>query len=346
MKRILLCFLLVGLSSCLMLDLKTRDDSSEFSAISFNMKWPDGVTAQDSVHIAMNAVSEPVRYMYDTDSKGNVYMDKVDTVVALYGNYVFLACTCDEESVSLEGPSAFLSSGNVSLRDFKARVHTLENESLSDLRPEGVKDFNSNTPFLAQPKALCYDLQKFQVSDTDENSYSFNLHSLVQNITVNVKIKAEDGVTLTEVVGEITGLPSSVSLFTGAVSQTDLGRVIFRMIPSQGAEYNASFSSLGLFPSESSALYSGPGILRLRVSAYWNGVTKNLYPAINLRELILSSGMMTPVQNGEGYKIALDRVILDIPATLVVGKGYFAAGDGSEGVDAWFDSEKTIDVEV
>ena len=56
--------------------------------------------------------------------------------------------------------------------------------------------------------------------------------------------------------------------------------------------------------------------------------------------------MMTPVQNGEGYKIALDRVILDIPATLVVGKGYFAAGDGSEGVDAWFDSEKTIDVEV
>ena len=43
--------------------------------------------------------------------------------------------------MSLEGPSDFLSTASVSLRDFSAKVHTIENETLSDLRPEGMKDF-------------------------------------------------------------------------------------------------------------------------------------------------------------------------------------------------------------
>ena len=356
MKHFSYILIAACLVSCVMLEPKVIDeDSPESAAISFSVIWPEGVCLQDTVYVAMNAVNgldneeEPEKYGYRLNPQGEFYSKEGEEHIVKFGNYIFLACTCDNNAVKIDWPSNFISESDIPLENFSARLLNLSDDELSQLIPQGVKDFNTNVPYLHQPEAFCFALGKCQVSDTVANSFTLTLTSLVLNLNLNVNILTEEGVTLNEVVGELSGIPSSISLFSGTVEQKEIGRVIFPMSPSsntEGCNYSASFNILGIFPPESSGLYFGNGILRLRVSASYGNETKYLYPAINLYDLIVSAGLMSPALNGVGYKISKEKATLDIPNSLVIGKGAFSSEGESEGVDSWFDSEETIEVEV
>ena len=356
MKKFTLIFFAACLVSCVMLEPRiVPEDSPESASISFSVEWPEGVSPQDTVYVAMNAVNttdteeEPVKYGYRLNPKGEFYSGTTEEHIVKFGNYIFLAFTCDDDAVKIDWPSDFISESDIPLKDFSAGLLKLSEEELSPLMPQGAKDFNTDIPYLRQPEAFCFALGKCQVSDTVAHDFTINLTSLVLNLNLRVNILTEEGVTLNEVVGELSGIPSSVSLFAGTVEQKDLGRVIFPMSASSDPDdstYSASFNILGIFPPESSKLYFGSGILRLRVSASYGEKTKYLYPAINLYDLIVSAGLMSPAQNGRGYKITKEQATLDIPVTLVIGKGSFVSEGDSEGVDSWFDSEETIEVEV
>ena len=58
--------------SCVRLDLKTADDTSDEAEIGFDIAWDkvSGTALPDSVYIAMNKVSDILKYSYETDSKG------------------------------------------------------------------------------------------------------------------------------------------------------------------------------------------------------------------------------------------------------------------------------------
>lgn len=346
MKHFFFILLTVCLASCVMIEPKTPSENLEFAPISYSVNWPDGVLPQDTVCIAVfeaNTGDEPVRYFHTLDSQGDYLPQGASNPVIAFGNYVYLACSGDASTIRFEGLSEFISTPDTLIENISAHILPLSDEELEPLKPLGAKDFNSDIPYISQPEALCYSIGKCQISDTLERKLALNLNSLVLSLTVNVKIVTEDGVSLTDVVGEISGIPSSISLFNGAVKQNELGRVIFRMEPSADT-YSASFNTLGIFPPLSPNHYTGVGILRLRVSADFETGTKYLYPAINLYDLIVSSNIMSPSQNGLGYKISTNYATFDIPATLVIGKGSFST-DG-DGVDLWFDSEETFEVEV
>lgn len=79
MKRIMtdliaamLFFIAMTTQSCVRLDLKTADDTSDEAEIGFDIAWDkvSGTALPDSVYIAMNKVSDILKYSYETDSKG------------------------------------------------------------------------------------------------------------------------------------------------------------------------------------------------------------------------------------------------------------------------------------
>lgn len=158
MKRIMtnliaatLFFFAMMTQSCVRLDLKTADDTSDEAEIGFDIAWDkiSGTALPDSVYIAMNKVSDILKYSYETDSKGAFLpytIEKDDTVVAHreyaeYGHYVMLAYHCDKDNYTLSGAQRFMKDKTISVRDFKATVKDLPEEELTAMR--GVRKLTS-----------------------------------------------------------------------------------------------------------------------------------------------------------------------------------------------------------
>ena len=151
MKRIMtdliaatLFLIAMTMQSCVRLDLKTADDTSDEAEIGFDIAWDkvSGTALPDSVYIAMNKVSDILKYSYETDSKGAFLpytIEKDDTVVthreyAEYGHYVMLAYHCDKDNYTLSGAQRFMKDKTISVRDFKATVKDLPEEELTAMR--------------------------------------------------------------------------------------------------------------------------------------------------------------------------------------------------------------------
>ena len=165
-----------------------------------------------------------------------------------------------------------------------------------------------------------------------------------QKITVAVKITPEEDVRIISVTAELSGVPASFALLTGEVSEKDIARVIFSMSRSEYG-YEGTVAVPGLLPSENSSLRTGPGILRLSVTAARGNETKILYPAMNIGDKIVSASLMTSVPGSDGRRIAKREARLEISDELRIGAENFSSEGGGDGVEAWFDSG-VIDVEI
>lgn len=337
--------------SCVQLDLKTADDTSDETAIAFSVDWgeKENTSRPDSVYIAMNKISDNIRYSYSTDAAGAFFLTDEDTTgvhreYAVYGNYVILAYYCDRTDYSLSGPQRFMKDKTLSVRDFTATVNDLPAEELDDFRGGSKVDFNSAYRFIRTPGPVWTASLKGVVSDTRENVYRLTMQPMQQKITVAVKIAAEEDVRIISVTAELSGVPASFALLTGEVSEKDIARVIFSMSRSEYG-YEGTVAVPGLLPSENSSLRTGPGILRLSVTAARGDETRILYPAINIGDKIVSASLMTSVPGSDGRRIAKREARLEIGDELRIGAENFSSEGGGDGVEAWFDSG-VIDVEI
>ena len=111
MKKFTLIFFAACLVSCVMLEPRiVPEDSPESASISFSVEWPEGVSPQDTVYVAMNAVNttdteeEPVKYGYRLNPKGEFYSGTTEEHIVKFGNYIFLAFTCDDDAVKIDWP--------------------------------------------------------------------------------------------------------------------------------------------------------------------------------------------------------------------------------------------------
>ena len=332
MKRIMtdliaamLFFIAMTTQSCVRLDLKTADDTSDEAEIGFDIAWDkvSGTALPDSVYIAMNKVSDILKYSYETDSKGAFLpytIEKDDTVVAHreyaeYGHYVMLAYHCDKDNYTLSGAQRFMKDKTISVRDFKATVKDLPEEELTAMRGDSKIDFNSAYRFIRTPGPVWAASRKDDISDTRENTFRFFMEPLQQKLTFAVKLVPENGVSIISVTAELSGVPATFSLLTG------------------------------ILPSANSSLRTGPGILRLNITARKDGVTKVLYPAINIGNKITSASLMESVPGSDGRRIAKKEARLELSEALTIGADSFSSEGGNDGVKDWFDSGY-IDIEV
>ncbi len=334
------------LCSCVRLELRTSDDASDRAKVAFHLDWGNvsEVERPESAYIALNSLTDGIHYLFETDADGGYLPESAHDSSALYGNYVMLAYSCDSENYILSGPERFLDDKSLSVRDFRATVKELPAEELSALKDGSTLDFNAAYRFIRTPEPLWCASLKGEVSDTRENVYDFSMMPMQIGLTLSVVVEAESGITISSVVAELSGIPATFSLLTGEADETDLARVIFRMGASAGG-YEGSFAVPGLFPSENVSLSTGPGILRLSVTAEKDGVKKVLHPAINIGNRITSAALMEHVPGSDGYRIAKRSARIEIDRPLRVGAGSFSGADGGYGVEKWFDSD-VVDVEI
>lgn len=361
MKRIMtdliaatLFFFAMTTQSCVRLDLKTAEDTSDEAEIGFDIAWDkvSGTALPDSVYIAMNKVSDILKYSYETDSKGAFLpytIEKEDTVVthreyAEYGHYVMLAYHCDKDNYTLSGAQRFMKDKTISVRDFKATVKDLPEEELTAMRGDSKIDFNSAYRFIRTPGPVWAASRKDDISDTRENTFRFFMEPLQQKLTFAVKLVPENGVSIISVTAELSGVPATFSVLTGEVEENDLARVIFALKKSSYG-YEGTTAVPGILPSANSSLRTGPGILRLNITARKDGVTKVLYPAINIGNKITSASLMESVPGSDGRRIAKKEARLELSESLTIGADSFSSEGGNDGVKDWFDSGY-IDIEV
>ncbi len=407
----MICMASALASSCVELELKTAGDDSGEAEISFTTDW-DGVSEiewPDSVFIAMNKVSDVLKYAFETDpsgaffpdgdavsvdsgtvDSGTVDSDTVDSGVgdsgtvdsgvggsgtvdsgtvdsgtgdagetgdgngaddgkprryAAYGNYVVLAYACDKTGYELSGPENFLNDGALSVRDFRATVRELPAEELDALRDGSALDFNAAYRFIRMPGPLWTASLRTEVSDTRENVCRLPMQPMQMEVTVAVKIDTDSGIGIDSVVAELSGVPATFSLLTGELDESDLARVIFRMEASAAGVYEGTAAVPGLFPSGNVSLCTGPGILRLAVTAEKDGVKKVLRPAVNVGDLITSASLVERIAGSDGYRAAKRSARLEVGTGLRIGLESFTGGNGGDGVEKWFDSD-AVDVEI
>lgn len=332
--------------SCVRLELKTSDDTSDRAKISFSTAWGNASDAVkgDTVFIAMNKVSDEIRYAFEVDAAGNYLPDGGHDSSAVYGNYVILAYWCDRQDYILSGTQNFLSDRTLSIRDFKATVKELPEDELAALRGESRIDFNAAYRYLRTPSPVWAGSLRAEVSDTKENAYSLELQPLQLELKVAVRIEALDGVGISSAVAELSGIPASVSIYSGEVDDADLARVIFPLSRKDGL-YEGTVAVPGLFPSSDISLSNGPGILSLIVTATSGGKTKILHPAINISDEISGASLMKKVNGSDGYRTARTKVRIEVGKSLKISQESFSSGSGGDSVAEWFDSE-SIDVEI
>lgn len=170
------------------------------------------------------------------------------------------------------------------------------------------------------------------------------MEPLQQKLTFAVKLVPENGVSIISVTAELSGVPATFSLLTGEVEENDLARVIFALKKSSYG-YEGTAAVPGILPSANSSLRTGPGILRLNITARKDGVTKILYPAINIGNKITSASLMESVPGSDGRRIAKKEARLELSEALTIGADSFSSEGGNDGVKDWFDSGY-IDIEV
>lgn len=346
MKKFLFIFFLSMACSCVQLELSPEDDTSDRTKISFRVNWGELEEASrpDSTFIALNNISEEIHYLFETDSEGNYLPDNHHDSSAFYGSYVMLAYYCDKDNYILSGTKNFLSDNAVSVRDFKARVKDLPEGELEEFKAGSKLDFNSAYRFIRTPGPVWAAFAKNVVSDTRENLFHFTMTPLQQTITFSIKLTPADGVSIHSVLAELSGVPASFSLLTGEVNEEDLARVFFKMNPSDGG-FEGTVAVPAVLPSENNRLRTGPGILRLSITAEKDGVSRILYPAVNIGDKIVELSLLETIPGTDGRRIARRQVRMELDEKLEIGSDSFSSTGGDDGVTDWFDSG-VIDVEV
>ncbi len=344
MNRMALLTALVLCSvSCVMLDLKQSDSEAVDSAISFDCSWPDasGSSSCDSLFALMNRSTDGVRYLFCTE----VSKTLPDTV-AIFGQYVAMAYACNTRDYDIDQRSSFLSSQDVYIRDFTARAHNLSQEAVEALKGNSGLDFNASYRFIDLPSQIYSSSSLITVSDVSTNLFTFKLQPLLTALHLDFILKAEPSVRIASVSAELSGVPASINMKDASTSAADLARVLFPVTRQSDGSCSASILITGFYPSESAELLTGPGILRLCVSAESEGNTKILHPAINLRDLIVSKNIMVPTVQDGRYETVSRSIEISVPAALLVGRDSFESSGGGDGVGTWYDGDVPIDVEL
>ena len=329
--------------SCVMLDLSVSDADAVDSKVSFECVWPD-INARlgcDSVYVLMNRSTDGVRYLYAAPAG-----QSVPDTTAIFGHYVAMGYSLNTADYLIQGRSDFLTSPQTYIRDFTAQAIAVPTETVEALKGNSGLDFNASYKFVALPSQIYSATSLVTVSDVAANNFRFSLSPVLTALRLRLVLRAESGVDITSVSGELSGVPASINIKDGSTSADDLARIIFPLDRSADGSCSADLLVTGLYPSESAELITGPGILRLCICANSSGAQKILHPALNLRDIIVSKKVMVPAVQEDRYVTSTRNLEFTVTPELTVGKDSFTSTGGGDGVGQWFDSDVQVDVEL
>lgn len=258
----------------------------------------------------------------------------------LNGEYYMMIFNDVSDTYGIESIESFGSDPSVSMRDLYATVRELSEEEL----PDDVADFNPAFGYISGSDPLYIDVKKQRIYPTVTPVIDFDLKQLTQTLTFRVRIELEEGVSIDgeTVRAEVSGVARRVQLMSATISDSTY-RVLFdmRKVGSSGnvGTYEGKVNVLGLFPAGRQEDIVGPGILQLSINATSGDNHRRFHAGINLRETIVSAGLIRELNDRSGYRAARSSAVLNVDTVLHIDENQILPDEDSQGVEIWFEND-------
>lgn len=258
----------------------------------------------------------------------------------LNGEYYMMIFNDVSDTYGIESIESFGSDPSVSMRDLYATVRELSEEEL----PDDVADFNPAFGYISGSDPLYIDVKKQRIYPTVTPVIDFDLKQLTQTLTFRVRIELEEGVSIDgeTVRAEVSGAARRVQLMSATISDSTY-RVLFdmRKVGSNGnvGTYEGKVNVLGLFPAGRQEDIVGPGILQLSINATSGDNHRRFHAGINLRETIVSAGLIRELNDRSGYRAARSSAVLNVDTVLHIDENQILPDEDSQGVEIWFEND-------
>ena len=159
--------------------------------------------------------------------------------------------------------------------EIRMREVTIEIPQLS--REEKVEkqyiDYNPSYPFIKSISPMYYvrpsilTHTEVWTKNNEIKKITLKPRPLTRKVTIKITLGAEEGVSIDRVYGALSGIPSSIHLMTGYVSEKNTGKMPLEFTTTDGKNFETSINVFGVFSPTSVDQFAGPGILNLSVQA-------------------------------------------------------------------------------
>ena len=339
--------------ACSGVEYTVREDLPTETFVRYRLDWAGQTDVPEEMTVAMSRIINTVHYSCLLDSLGamtSVWQDSTmaacDTLTGMMmpnGEYYMISFNSRPEAYTLDGYKEFLAEKGASMRDINIRAIGYSEDEITGLVGSRT-DFNPTQKHVRQMTPIWLDVQKVNVHPDIDTIITVHPRPLTQDMTFRIGIETDPGVEITKVIGEISGVPETVQLMTGHISDSLTCRVPFEMerLGALGAAdfYEGHACLLGLFPSKESTFVTGPGILEVSVTAKVGDQERTFHAGINLKNSITEAGtVQKAAENERLYRIAATEAMFDVEARLRIKEGQIVLDGNGQGVEVWFDKE-------
>lgn len=290
--------------------------------------------------------------------------DTLHTFPLKQGEYKIITFNMDSVDVVFEKAYDYIKAEghDVQLTDITVKYKTYPKESLT--LPSIVSDWVDYNPGFnyihSNSNPVYYDsVELTKIEKNTIKQYTFHPHRITQNIDIYFDIKKDRSLTdfvIDTVIGEISGIPSSVQLTTGHLKLSKTNKMMFNteLVNENGAPIGSdSYQSdqvrihgnidvLSIVHSDSQNDITGPGIMQvIIVVTARDAITgelrhKRIQGKINLYNTLIEADLFGISDNGK-YAYAKKRhAVLDIHTGITIDANHMTnSSSETGGLDEW-----------
>lgn len=337
------------IAGCSKVEYTGGKDTPTETFVRYTLDWEGQTEVPPEITVAMSRIIHTVHYSCILDSLGtmtSVFRDSTmtpcDTLTGLTmpnGEYYIAAFNSIPDACTISGYESFITDKGASMRDIyiNAKGYTAaETEALSG----GQTDFNPTQGYIREMEHVWSDIIKANIHPEIDTVVTITPRPLTQDLTFRIGIETETGIEIEKVEADISGVPGSVQLMTGHISDTLTYRVPFSMerIGALGEAdyYEGTACVLGVFPAADPTFTTGPGILHISIDANAGGHRRTFHASINLKQPLTDAGVVVKAEENERlYRIGAAEAFFDVATRLRIEEHQIVLDGNGQGVEVW-----------
>lgn len=339
------------IAGCSKVEYTGGKDTPTETFVRYTLDWEGQTEVPSELTVTMSRILHTVHFSCLMDSLGtmtSVFKDSTmtpcDTLTGLTmpnGEYYIIAFNRTPDAYTISGYESFISDNAASMREIyiNAIKYTAdETEALTD----GKTDFNPTQGYIREMEHVWSDVIKANIHPDIDTIVTLAPKPLTQDITFRIGIVTESGVEIERVKADISGVPGSVQLMTGHISDSLTYRVPFAMerIGAMGEAdyYEGTACVLGVFPAADPTFTTGTGILHVTIAAKAGGQSRTFHASINLKQPLTDAGVVEKVaENDRLYRIGIPKAFIDVETRLKIKEHQIILDGNGQGVEVWED---------
>lgn len=374
--------LILLLSSCAQVELNEQVNLSPYAGIKFEFEWGN-YEEPDSMILIMSRIINTRHYVQEISLKNVPEINPTpddnneeipitrredneeekkeaeiinDQLQIKGGEYFMLAISKPQEGIEITRIEDFANDNSISINDLKVSLQQQELKDIPELQGSNESDyikwmdFNPNYSYIKNIDPIYIaSLKNVDIKTGNDFSIKFSPKMMTQGIKIPFKVVIEDGIEITNVLAEISGVVKEVNAVSCTIDSTKTHRIIFKpkLINSDNKTltYEGEINVLGLFPSRESSFITGPGILQLAIYAKAQGKKRIFHTAKNLYSEIREANLLTYTGVESKYQIAKENVTLSTDYKFKITVKQIVT-DNEDGINIWQESEDFIEGDV